>query len=153
MVRWAAPLLLLGVCVTLQVHTVRCSLSQELEGQGGGVFGGVVVKRLVHTTWWPPANDKFEEAVGVESRGFLFMTGMMEPQTPVPTFNATRDLGLELDDIRDIVAAGNSSLEDLVDCVINVPVGAATEAQAAFVHALGGVTKAPGVTVLETQVL
>lgn len=45
--------------------------------------GGVDdVKRLVHTAWWPPGNDKWEEAVGIVSRGVVFMTGMMEPQTP-----------------------------------------------------------------------
>lgn len=116
-----------------------------------------VVKEVVHTAWWPPANDKFEEAVGVVSRGTLYMTGMMEPQPPAtplplqpPRFNATRDIRLELEDIHDICVAGNTSLDSLVDCLLSVPAGAQLEATAAFNAALGGQNHAAGLTVLET---
>lgn len=117
----------------------------------GSGAGGTDIKRVVHTSWWPPANDKFEEAVGIVSRDLVFMTGMMEPQTPLPTFNISRDVKLELEDIRDIAAAGNTSLRSLVDCITNTPPGSGPAAEAALVSSLGGGSEAPSVTVLETK--
>eukprot|EP00040_Diaphanoeca_grandis_P043132 m.8732 g.8732 ORF g.8732 m.8732 type:complete len:449 (-) comp7107_c0_seq1:43-1389(-) len=113
----------------------------------------VVVKRIVNTVpWWPPSNLKFEEAVGVVSRGVMFATGMMENTTdPTGAPFDTHQLTLELLDVHDIVFAANTSLANLVDCVANVPLGGSDAALAALVKALGGIGKAPSLTVIESQ--
>ena len=36
-----------------------------------------IEKEVVHTSWWPPGSEKTAEAVGITSRGLVFMTGMM----------------------------------------------------------------------------
>ena len=118
-----------------------------------------VVKEIVNNVpWWPEANLQFEEAVGVVSHGHLFATGMMEcPYSSDDDgatcansyFNATRDFGLELADLDAIVMAANASR--VVDCVVNVPTGAAAAATTALVKAFGGAMRAPCLTVLETK--
>jgi hypothetical protein len=118
-----------------------------------------VVKHVVNNVpWWPKENLKYEEAVGVVSRGHLFATGMMEcPYTSDDDgaicanshFNASRDFGLELVDLDAIIKAANAS--HVVDCVVNVPAGSAAAAMAGLEKAFGGAAHAPCLTVLETK--
>jgi hypothetical protein len=115
--------------------------------------GALDVKTIVNNVpWWPESNLQFEEAVGVVSRGVLFATGMLEasPIAPGPHFNSSQ-LNLELLDLHDIVVAANTSLSSLVDCVVNVPAGAAVEAKHTLEKALGGAANAPCITVMETK--
>eukprot|EP00947_MAST-08B_sp_MAST-8B-sp1_P001082 g1082.t1 len=64
-------------------------------------------------------------------------------------FNLTQ-LTLELQDVSDIARAANSSLASLVDCLVNVPAGQSEAARVALEKALGGATKAPPLTLIET---
>jgi len=113
--------------------------------------GAADVKTIVNNVpWWPESNLQFEEAVGVVSNGVLFATGMLEATPNAPHFN-TSQLTLELLDLRDIVVAANTSLSSIVDCIANVPAGAAVIATNTLEKALGGVDNAPCITVLETK--
>lgn len=118
------------LCVSLAAHSILHAASD-------------VQKQVVNTAWWPPGTEKKEESVGIISHGFVFMTGMMELNA---TFNATAQA--ELSDIRDIAKAGGSSLENLVDCLVNAPSGSAAKVRAAFLAALPDNVQ-PALTVVE----
>lgn len=104
---------------------------------------GDVAKQVISTPWWPPGSEKQAESVGILSYGLVFMTGMME-------VNATLEASTqqELYDVRDIAKAGGAGMEDLVDCLINTPKGAAKAIRESFEAALPVATRPP-LTVVE----
>ena len=59
----------IAIPTTSDSATSHPAPSPEALTSSRSVAAADVVKRVVHTSWWPPANDKFEEAVGVVSRG------------------------------------------------------------------------------------
>jgi len=104
---------------------------------------GDVAKQVVSTSWWPPGTEKQAESVGILSHGFVYMTGMMEVNATLEA--STRQ---ELYDVRDIAQAAGAGMEDLVDCIVNTPAGAAGAVRRSFEAALPAMSR-PALTFVE----
>ena len=102
-------------------------------------------KIVIHTPWWPAGSERTSEAVGILSRGEIFMTGMMES-------NHTLDLQIEQEllDVRDIAVGGESDMNHVVSCFVNSKyagsAAAVHQAMAEQTSAFGGAA----VTVVES---
>ena len=90
-----------------------------------------VVKKVVHTPWWPAGSEKTAESVGIISHGFVYMTAMMELNETLQ-----KTALQETWDVRDIAVAGGANLSDLVDCFVNAPEGKADAVKTALMSAL-----------------
>ena len=71
-------------------------------------------KVVLYTPWWPPGSEREAEAVGILSRGEIFMTGMMENN-----HSLDRQIEQELLDVADIAAGGKTDMDHLVSCFVN----------------------------------
>ena len=81
-------------------------------------FADGPAKQVVNTAWWPAGTEKKEESVGIISREMLWMTGMMESNSTVDA-----NIHQEILDLSDIAKAGNTSLQNLLGCLVNTRKG------------------------------
>lgn len=105
-----------------------------------------IIKKVVHTPWWPAGSEKTAESVGIISHGLVYMTAMMEVNETLQ-----KTALQETWDVRDIALAAGANLSDLVDCFVNAPKGHSDAVKAALMSAFPAEVQAspPAFTVVE----
>eukprot|EP00435_Cladocopium_sp_Y103_P071824 s46_g38.t1 len=105
-----------------------------------------IIKKVVHTPWWPAGSEKTAESVGIISHGLVYMTAMMEVNETLQ-----KTALQETWDVRDIALAAGANLTDLVDCFVNAPKGHGDVVKGALMSAFPAEVQAspPAFTVVE----
>mmetsp|Transcript_26885 Transcript_26885/g.55801 ORF Transcript_26885/g.55801 Transcript_26885/m.55801 type:complete len:387 (-) Transcript_26885:32-1192(-) len=122
------------------------TLGLVLVWQASAAHSGDIIKKVVHTPWWPAGSEKTAESAGIISHGLVYMTAMMEVNETLQ-----KTALQETWDVRDIALAAGANLSDLVDCFVNAPRGHADAVKAALMSAFPAEVQAspPAFTVVE----